>query len=105
MTSSLILHAVPGIPLVEPGDDIAVLILAALAVSELVLEVGDVLVLAQKIVSKAEGRYAYLNGVEPSAEAVELAGQCDKDPRHMQVVLNESSGCGYRRACTWLCAR
>jgi coenzyme F420-0:L-glutamate ligase/coenzyme F420-1:gamma-L-glutamate ligase len=90
MTSSLILHAVPGIPLVEPGDDIAVLILAALAVSELVLEVGDVLVLAQKIVSKAEGRYAYLNGVEPSAEAVELAGQCDKDPRHMQVVLNES---------------
>ncbi|MFQ3201674.1 MAG: coenzyme F420-0:L-glutamate ligase/coenzyme F420-1:gamma-L-glutamate ligase [Zhongshania sp.] len=90
MTPSLILHAVPGIPLVKPGDDIAELILAALAASELGLEGGDVLVLAQKIVSKAEGRYAYLNGVEPSAEAVELAGQCDKDPRHMQVVLNES---------------
>lgn len=90
MTPSLILHAVPGIPLVKPGDDIAELILAALAASELGLEGGDVLVLAQKIVSKAEGRYAYLNGVEPSAEAVELAGQCDKDPRHMQIVLNES---------------
>jgi coenzyme F420-0:L-glutamate ligase/coenzyme F420-1:gamma-L-glutamate ligase len=90
MTPSLILHAVPGIPLVEPGDDMAELILAALAASELGLEGGDVLVLAQKIVSKAEGRYAYLNGVEPSAEAVELAGQCDKDPRHMQIVLNES---------------
>jgi coenzyme F420-0:L-glutamate ligase/coenzyme F420-1:gamma-L-glutamate ligase len=81
---------VPGIPLVEPGDDIAALILAALANSELVLEVGDVLVLAQKIVSKAEGRYAYLNDIEPSAEAGELAEQCDKDPRHMQVLLNES---------------
>ncbi|MFT7405838.1 coenzyme F420-0:L-glutamate ligase [Zhongshania sp.] len=90
MTPSLSLHALPGVPLVEPGDDIAVLILAALAASELVLEVGDVLVLAQKIVSKAEGRYAYLNVVEPSAQAVELAGQCDKDSRHMQIVLNES---------------
>lgn len=90
MTPSLVLHAVPGIPLVEPGDDIAALILAALAASELVLEVGDVLVLAQKIVSKAEGRYAYLNDIEPSAEACELAEQCDKDPRHMQVLLNES---------------
>lgn len=90
MTPSLVLHAVPGIPLVEPGDDIAALILAALAASELVLEVGDVLVLAQKIVSKAEGCYAYLNDIEPSAEACELAEQCDKDPRHMQVLLNES---------------
>ncbi|MEX1666528.1 coenzyme F420-0:L-glutamate ligase [Zhongshania arctica] len=90
MTSPLFLHAVPGIPLVEPGDDIAALILAALASSELVLEDGDVLVLAQKIVSKAEGRYAYLNDIQASAEAVELAEQCDKDPRHMQVLLNES---------------
>lgn len=90
MTSPLFLHAVPGIPLVEPGDDIAALILAALASSELLLEDGDVLVLAQKIVSKAEGRYAYLNDIEASAEAVELAEQCDKDPRHMQVLLNES---------------
>lgn len=90
MTSPLFLHAVPGIPLVEPGDDIAALILAALASSELVLEDCDVLVLAQKIVSKAEGRYAYLNDIEASAEAVELAEQCDKDPRHMQVLLNES---------------
>ena len=76
--------------MVEPGDDLAELIIAALEGSELSLQHDDVLVLAQKIVSKAEGRYAYLNDVEPSAQARELAEQCDKDPRHMQVLLNES---------------
>lgn len=76
--------------MVEPGDDLAELIIAALEGAELSLQHDDVLVLAQKIVSKAEGRYAYLNDVEPSAQARELAEQCDKDPRHMQVLLNES---------------
>lgn len=76
--------------MVEPGDDLAELIIAALEGSELGLQHDDVLVLAQKIVSKAEGRYAYLNDIEPSAQARELAEQCDKDPRHMQVLLNES---------------
>ncbi|MFT6552007.1 MAG: coenzyme F420-0:L-glutamate ligase/coenzyme F420-1:gamma-L-glutamate ligase [Zhongshania marina] len=90
MSSSLVLHAVAGIPMVEPGDDLAELIIAALEGSELSLQHDDVLVLAQKIVSKAEARYAYLNDVEPSAQARELAEQCDKDPRHMQVLLNES---------------
>ncbi|WP_269618212.1 coenzyme F420-0:L-glutamate ligase [Zhongshania sp. BJYM1] len=90
MVKSLVLHAVPGIPMVEPGDDIAELILDALAALGLTLQDGDVLVLAQKIVSKAEGRYAYLNEIEPSAEARELAERCEKDPRHMQVLLNES---------------
>jgi coenzyme F420-0:L-glutamate ligase/coenzyme F420-1:gamma-L-glutamate ligase len=90
MGSSLVLNAVSGIPMVEPGDDLAELIIAALAASEQNLQDGDVLVLAQKIVSKAEGRYAYLNDIEPSVQARELAEQCDKDPRHMQVLLNES---------------
>ena len=76
--------------MVEPGDDLAELIIAALEGAELSLQHDDVLVLAQKIVSKAEGRYAYLNDIEPSAQARELAEQCDKDPRHMQVLLNES---------------
>ena len=76
--------------MVEPGDNLADLILKALDDSEWALEDGDVLVLAQKIVSKAEGRYAYLNEVEPGPEAIALAAQCDKDPRHMQVLLNES---------------
>ncbi|MBQ0795397.1 coenzyme F420-0:L-glutamate ligase [Zhongshania sp.] len=90
MASSLLIHALAGIPMVEPGDNLADLILKALDDSEWVLEDGDVLVLAQKIVSKAEGRYAYLNEVEPGPEAIALAAQCDKDPRHMQVLLNES---------------
>ena len=60
------LTALPGIPHVEPGDDLIAIILTALAQAELKLCDGDVLVLAQKIVSKAENRYAYLNEIEPS---------------------------------------
>jgi coenzyme F420-0:L-glutamate ligase/coenzyme F420-1:gamma-L-glutamate ligase len=87
---ALTLHAVPGIPLVEPGDDLCALVLSALDQANLPLQDGDVLVLAQKIVSKSEGRYAFLNNVEPSSEAHALALECDKDPRHMEVLLSES---------------
>ena len=97
MTSSLLIQALAGIPMVEPGDDLAELILTALTTSALALQDGDVVVLAQKIVSKAEGRYAYLNDVEPGPEAHELAAQCDKDPRHMQILLNESRAVIRRR--------
>jgi coenzyme F420-0:L-glutamate ligase/coenzyme F420-1:gamma-L-glutamate ligase len=76
--------------MVEPGDDLAALILTALNRAELQLQPGDVLVLAQKIVSKAEGRYGYLNKVEPSAQALALAPQIDKDPRLVQLILDES---------------
>jgi coenzyme F420-0:L-glutamate ligase/coenzyme F420-1:gamma-L-glutamate ligase len=55
-----------------------------------VLQAGDVVVLAQKIVSKAEGRLIELGGVEPSAKAVEIAAQSDKDPRVVQLILDES---------------
>lgn len=90
LPETLILQAVPGIPMVEPGDDLCALLTNALDQAELSLQDGDVLVLAQKIVSKAEGRYAYLNEVEPGPEAIELARNCDKDPRHMEVLLGES---------------
>jgi coenzyme F420-0:L-glutamate ligase/coenzyme F420-1:gamma-L-glutamate ligase len=90
LPATLTLQAVPGIPMVEPGDDLASLLVSALDQAELRLQDGDVLVLAQKIVSKAEGRYAYLNEIEPGPEAVELARNCDKDPRHMEVLLAES---------------
>ncbi len=77
-------------PLVEPGDDLAALVAGALADNALALEPGDVLVLAQKIVSKAEGRYVRLADVDASLEAHELADRTDKDPRLAQLILDES---------------
>ena len=90
MATSLALHALPGIPMVQPGDDLAALIEAGLARTGLVLQPGDVLVLAQKIVSKAEGRIIDVADVVPSAEAIELAAVTQKDPRAVQVVLDQS---------------
>lgn len=88
-TASLI--ALPDLPLVRPGDDLAALLAAALErrIGKL-LTAGDVLVVAQKIVSKAEGRYVDLARVEPGAEAERLARETDKDPRLVQAILDES---------------
>ena len=77
-------------PLVEPGDDLARLIFDALGDNELTLQAGDVLVVAQKIVSKAENRYVRLADVTVSAEAIELAERAHKDPRQVQLILQES---------------
>jgi len=84
------LSALPGLPKVEPGDDLATLILDGLRRLEETLRDGDVLVLAQKIVSKSENRYAWLNEVEPGAQALELAQAADKDPRLAELILRES---------------
>ncbi len=84
------LIALPGIPEVMPGDDVSQIIIAALDAGSIQLEQGDIIVLAQKIVSKAEGRYVFLHDVIPSAEAIKLAPQCDKDPRLVQLILDES---------------
>jgi coenzyme F420-0:L-glutamate ligase/coenzyme F420-1:gamma-L-glutamate ligase len=83
--------ALPGIPLVRPGDDLATLIVAALGRAETALKVGDALVVAQKVVSKAEGRYAALASVEPRPEARDLAAKTDKDPRLVELILRESA--------------
>jgi coenzyme F420-0:L-glutamate ligase/coenzyme F420-1:gamma-L-glutamate ligase len=87
----LALTALGGVPLVRPGDDLAALVLDALAASGEVLADGDVLVLAQKIVSKAEGRYVALDTVSPSPRAVALAAETDKDPRLVELILSEST--------------
>jgi coenzyme F420-0:L-glutamate ligase/coenzyme F420-1:gamma-L-glutamate ligase len=79
-------------PLVKPGDDLAALILAALGSEGLTPEAGDILVVAQKIVSKAEDRFVNLVTVSPSLEAVDLAQQVDKDPRLVELVIQESKG-------------
>jgi coenzyme F420-0:L-glutamate ligase/coenzyme F420-1:gamma-L-glutamate ligase len=73
-----------GMPEVEPGADLAELVVAAAA-----LEDGDVVVLAQKVVSKAEGRIVRLDDVEPSERARELAA--DEDPRRIEVILREAA--------------
>ena len=77
--------------MVQAGDDLAQLIGDALDSAELTLRTGDVLVLAQKIVSKAEGRQVALADVTPSPAAFELAARADKDPRLVELMLSESS--------------
>lgn len=76
--------------MVNPGDDLKVLILDGLKRAGLSLNHGDILVLAQKIVSKSEGRTVNLAQVEPSQEAVELAPKIEKDPRLIELILQES---------------
>ncbi len=86
----IVLTALPGIPLVKPGDDLAKLILAAVDRAGETLQDGDVLIVAQKIVSKSEDRYAALSDVTPSARAIDLGKQTDKDPRLVELILSES---------------
>lgn len=90
MNETITLHALPGIPDVQPGDDLTQLIIAALDHAAYTLRDGDVLVVAQKIVSKAEGRYVHLPDITPSAKAIELATYTHKDPHKIQIILDES---------------
>lgn len=85
------LTALPGVPLVRPGDDLAELVAGGLARADESLADGDVIVVAQKIVSKSEGRYADLAQVSPTRRAVELAAETDKDPRLVQLILDEAN--------------
>jgi coenzyme F420-0:L-glutamate ligase/coenzyme F420-1:gamma-L-glutamate ligase len=80
-----------GMPRVKPGDDLATLVAKAIGDTGLTPQTGDILVIAQKIVSKAEGRIFDLAGVTPSARAHELAGVTGKDPRLLELVLSEST--------------
>lgn len=82
---------VDNIPMVEPGDDLVELINNALVAMGESLQDDDVVVIAQKIVSKAEDRYLDLREVEPGEEAIKLAGEVDKDPRKVQAILDESN--------------
>lgn len=88
--ASLELFALPGLPMVRAGDDLAALIADGLARADRTLRSGDVAVVAQKIVSKAEGRLIALDAVTPSSEAIALAAEVDKDPRLVEVILSES---------------
>lgn len=88
--AGLSVTALAGIPVVAPGCDLAATIIAALATSNLDLADDDVIVVAQKIVSKAEGRAVRLDSVIPSPDAREIAARCDKDARLVELILLET---------------
>lgn len=85
------LTALEDIPLVRPGEDLVAIILKALQQSDILLHSGDVLVITQKIVSKAENRYVDLRKINPSRRAHALATEVEKDPRLVEVILSEST--------------
>jgi coenzyme F420-0:L-glutamate ligase/coenzyme F420-1:gamma-L-glutamate ligase len=89
-TVTVTLQALGGVPMVQQGDDLATILLAACDTAGETLRDGDIIVLAQKIVSKAEGRAVRLADVTPSAAAIDLAVQCDKDPRLVELILSET---------------
>ncbi len=88
--SALELFAVPDLPMVRPGDNLVALIADGLTRAGRNLRDGDVVVVAQKIVSKSESRQIDLASVTPSPEAVALAAEVGKDPRLVSVILSES---------------
>src|SRR5689334_21884743 len=85
------LLAVPGVPIVERGDDVAVLAEGALGRAGIALRDGDVLVVTSKLLSRAEGRFVEVPRVAPSDRALALGETIDKDPRLVELILRESS--------------
>ncbi len=89
---SLAVFGLIGVPEVKPGDDLGHLLQDALEATPdaLPLQIGDVLVVTQKVVSKAEGAIVALDGIEPRPEVVAFAERWDRDPRQLEVVLREA---------------
>src|SRR3970040_1070307 len=91
MATQLTVTAVEGVPLVGPGDDLAGLLISALELQGLRPSEDGILVVCQKVVSKAEGRLLDLSSLEPSAMAMKLARETGKEPRHVEAILRESA--------------
>ena len=91
MTKPLTLTPLPDVPLIAPGDDLVKIIQDGLKRARLRLQDDDVIVIAQKIVSKAEGRFVNLVDVQPSIEALDLARLTQRDPRFVELILQESN--------------
>lgn len=90
MPDRLTLTALDGVPMVRPGDDLAEIVGDAISATGETLDDGDIVVVAQKIVSKAESRIVDLRDIVPGPRAVALATAVDKDPRHVEIILRES---------------
>jgi coenzyme F420-0:L-glutamate ligase/coenzyme F420-1:gamma-L-glutamate ligase len=87
---ALVLTAIQGFPIVSAGDDLALLVLEGLGANGIALADGDILVLGQKVISKAENRMVNLAGVVPGPRALEVARETQKDARLIELVLRES---------------
>lgn len=81
----------PGMPEVQPGDDVGALILHCCDVSDVTLEQGDIVVITHKVISKSEGRLVDLRDITPSPFAAQFAERYAKDPRQVEIVLRESA--------------
>jgi coenzyme F420-0:L-glutamate ligase/coenzyme F420-1:gamma-L-glutamate ligase len=89
-SSPISLFVLPGLPEIRKGQNLPKLIAYAARRAKITLEEGDVLVVAQKIISKAEGRTVRLTKLQPSSQAIDLAKKLPNDPRFIEVVLRES---------------
>jgi coenzyme F420-0:L-glutamate ligase/coenzyme F420-1:gamma-L-glutamate ligase len=87
---TLTLTSIPNIPLIRPGDNLADILATSLHTAKISLRDGDILVLTQKIVSKAEGRDVNLSSITPTESGTELAARSQKDPRLCDLILRES---------------
>jgi coenzyme F420-0:L-glutamate ligase/coenzyme F420-1:gamma-L-glutamate ligase len=90
--SELLVRAIAGVPTIGPGDDLFEVIASSLARAETELLDGDVLAIASKIVSRAEGCFVDLGGIVASDTARQLGAEVDKDPRLVELILRESAG-------------
>ena len=90
-TPALTIFPVIGLPVIEPDSDLGTVIAEQLEAEQLHLEAGDVVAVAQKIVSKAENRFVSMSEITPSAAALELQYSKNKDPRMAELVLRESN--------------
>ena len=88
--AGMTLFAVEHLPLIQPGDDLAEMIMRGLETMGEALQPGDIVAVAQKVISKAEGRLVDLPAVVPTPRAAEIAETTKKDPRVVQVVLDDS---------------
>lgn len=89
--NSISIIPIPGVPQIHPGDDLTALLLKAIDEADIGVKDGDVLVICQKVVSKAEGAVIDLKTIEPSPFAQQTAALWEKDPRMVEVVLRESN--------------
>ena len=85
------LLAIPHLPTIGPGDKLATMIIESIVTAGIEVLDGDILVIAQKIISKSEDRYVDLTSIRPSIKAQDLAKLVDKDPRLVEVILSESN--------------
>src|SRR5262245_35260206 len=88
--AKLELLAIPGVPLIEAGDDLGAVLARALREARFELRDGDVAVVASKVVSRSEGRFVDLQRVEPSERARDVGARIGKDPRLVELILRDS---------------